>query len=89
MKKTIIILAMTLLLIATPALAEDTPGVNYHFSHADGTGTQSAASYNPDGKGNGWSYTYDSGTTQNSDGSWTYRYGDDGNGITYRTEPNE
>ena len=88
MKRLIITLAIAILLIAVPALAEDTQGLNYHFSHSDATGTKSSSSYNPDGSGNGMSYTFDSGNTLNSDGSYSYRFGnDDGNGITYRTEP--
>jgi hypothetical protein len=87
MKRSIIILAMAILLIAVPVLAENTPGVNYHFSHQDGSGTKAGTSYNPDGPGTGWSYRYDSGNTQNSDGSFTYTFGNDGNGISIRTEP--
>jgi len=79
-------LIFALLLIAAPALADDTQGLNYHFSHQDSTGTQASASYNPDAPGTGWSYTYDSGNTQNSDGSWTLNFGGE-NGISYRTPP--
>lgn len=86
MKRLIITLAVALLWIS-PALAEDTEGINYHFSHSDATGTKSSASFNPDGPGTGWSYTFDNGNTLNSDGSYSYRFGDQDNGITYRTEP--
>ena len=86
MKRSIIIIA--LLLIAAPALAEDTEGINYNFSHADGTGTQASSSFNPDGPGSGWSNTFDSGATLNSDGSWSTPLGDgEDNGIVVRTEP--
>ncbi|MBC8177209.1 MAG: hypothetical protein ISR61_03485 [Desulfobacteraceae bacterium] len=87
MKRSIIILAMALLWIS-PALAEDTQGVNFHFSNSDATGTKSSASFNPDGPGTGWSQTFDSGATLNSDGSWSIPLGDgEGNGITVRTAP--
>ena len=85
MKRLIITLALAVLWIS-PALAEDTQGLNYHFSHQDATNTRSAASYNPDGPGDGWSQTFDSGATLNSDGSWSVPLGGD-NGITVRTEP--
>jgi hypothetical protein len=83
MKRIFIILAV--LLMAAPALAEDAPGVNYRFSHPDGTGTKSAMSYNPQ---TGASFTFDSGNTLNADGSMTYTFGNDGgSGIVVRTQP--
>ena len=82
----IAVIAIALAIWAAVSYSEDTEGINFHFSHADDTGTKSAASYNPDAPGTGWSYTYDSGATLNSDGSWTIPLGgDDGNGISYRT----
>jgi hypothetical protein len=84
MRKSIIILALVLLWIS-PAFSDDTVGANYHFSHADATGTKSALSINPE---TGPSYTFDSGNTLNADGSMTYRFGnDDGNGVVIRSEP--
>ena len=83
-----IYMTLIMALIASPALAEDTTGANYKFSLGDATGTKSAISVNPDGPGNGVSYTFDSGNTLNADGSMTYRFGGDGNsGIVVRTEP--
>ena len=84
-------LGMGIVLLGIPltfcvTFAENTQGINYHFSHQDGTGTQSAASYNPQAPGNGMSYTYDGGDTQNADGSWTYNFGGE-DGISYRTPP--
>ena len=91
MKSLLSVIGMVLLgipLTFCVTFGEDTPGINYHFSHADDTGTRSSSSYNPSGPGNGMSYTFDSGNTLNSDGSYSYRFGNnDGNGITYRTEP--
>ena len=90
MKRLLLVMGMVLLgipLTFCVTFAEDTEGVNFHFSHQDGSGTKSSYSYNPDA---GSSYTFDSGNTLNSDGSYSYRFGnDDGNGITYRTEPDE
>jgi opacity protein-like surface antigen len=86
MKRLFIILALVLLW-ATPALSDDTVGANYHFSHADGTGTRSSSSFNPDAPGSGWSHTFDSGSTLNSDGSWSIPLSQDANAIVIRTEP--
>ena len=78
------LMIMGLLLIATPAMGEDTPGTNTHFDLGDGA----SIAVNPDGPGNGVSYTFSSGNTLNADGSMTYRFGGDGNsGIVVRTEP--
>ena len=87
MKVKCLIIALAILLMAAPAFADDTQGANYHFSHQDGSGTKAGTSYNPDGKGDGWSYRYDSGNSLNADGSTTYTFGNDGNGISIRTEP--
>ena len=87
MKRLIITLALAVLWIS-PALAEDTQGLNYHFSHQDATGTRSSSSYNPQAEGSGWSETYDSGAVLNSDSSWSVPLGNgEGNGIVVRTEP--
>jgi hypothetical protein len=83
MKRILIILAMALLWVS-PALSDDTVGTNTHFDLGDGA----SIAVNPDGPGNGVSYTFSSGNTMNADGSWTLRFGNEGNsGIVVRTDP--
>ena len=89
MKRSItIILAVLMVIWTIPAIADDTPGVNYNFSHADATGTKSSSSFNADAPGTGWSHTFDSGSTLNADGSWSIPLGG-GNGVVIRTDPDE
>jgi hypothetical protein len=83
MRKSIIII-LGILLMAAPALSDDTPGVNYHFPQQDATNTKSSMSYNPQ---TGASFTFDSGSTLNSDGSWTVPLSNEASGIVIRTEP--
>ena len=91
MKRLFLVMGVVLLgipLTFCVTFGEDTEGVNFHFSNSDGTGTQSSASYNPQGEGSGWSQTFDSGSTLNADGSWSVPLSDaDGNGITVRSQP--
>ena len=89
MKRLLLVMGLALLGIPLTfgmTFGEDTEGVNYHFSHQDGSGTKSSASYNPQAEGDGWSRTYDSGNVQNADGSWTFKFGSE-NGISIRTAP--